>query len=306
MRIVSLHRRAITASVLRVIKTPIEHLLNIFAISTIIAILSTVFLIGSNINNIEKTNVSYPQIMVSMQQTAKPSDVAYIENILNRSHAKYIKGYQFISKEDGLKDLQNDPDMKNIASDSVADMSGIVPDVLIISTSTSNTEILNRIKNKISNLPQVASIDMDENYASKISDLITFAKNTIEFTEVLFLIVLVLVLYNIIRLQMLLRQDEISISRLIGASDAFIMRPLIYYALIQVLCGSLLAFYLVNVFIEYMNSMFLNLNNLFGKGFLLHGLNTLQMVEIFLIMAVFSSFAVFIAVKMVFKNTYVK
>lgn len=306
MKLLSLHRRAFTSSVFRVMMNPVEHILNILVMGIIVAILSVVFIISKNINNLENTNIAYPQIMVSMQQDAKAYDTAYIEEIINKYSGKSIRGYKFISKEEGFKDLQNDTDLKKIASDAITDMGQAVPDVLIINTNTSDMKILNYLKNKISNLPKVESVDLDDHYASKVSDLINFGKIIIEFAEILFTIVLVLVVYNIIRLQMLLRQEEISVSRLIGASDSFIMRPLIYYVLIQVLCGALFAFYLVNLFVLFLNSMFLNLNNLFGKDFLFHSLNSIQMLNIFIILAIFSAFTVFIAVKMVFRNKYVQ
>lgn len=306
MKLLSLHKRAFVSSVIRIIANPIEHVLNIFAVGIIIAILATVFIISENINNVENTSIAYPQIMVSMQQTAKASDTAYIEGVINKFSGKSVRGYKFISKEEGLKELQNDSDLKKIASDTMADMGDVVPDVLIINTNTSDVKILTKLKDKIANLPKVESVDIDDHYAAKVSDLISFGKVVIEFVEALFTIVLVMVVYNMIRLQMLLRQEEITVSRLIGASDAFVMRPLVYYALIQITVGAGIAFYLVNLFVRLLNLMFLNLNNLFGKDFLFHSLSLLQMLDILIILGVFSTFAVFIAVKMVFKNTYVQ
>lgn len=306
MKLLSLHKRALGSSLLKIVLSPFEHILNILSIGIIVAVLSSTYIVGKNINNLEQSNVTYPQIMVTMQENAIANDVAYIEAAVNKISSKSIRGYKFISREDGLKQLQNDEELKKIASDSINDMGGIVPDVLIINTSTADVKLLNNIKNKISNLPKVESVDVDNNYASKVSDLINFAKIAIEFAEGLFAVLLVLVVYNIIRLQMLLRHDEISVSRLIGASDAFIMRPLVYYSLIQILLGALLAFYLVNALVKLLNYTFINLSNLFGKDFIFHSLSISQMLNIFLILAIFSTFAVFIAVKMVFRNTYVQ
>lgn len=306
IKLLGSHLRAFSSSVLRIATSPLEHLLNILAIAIVIAVLSSVYIVGKNINSVEQNGVNYPQIMVFMQQDAKATATTYIEQVLNHYSGKSIKGYKFISKEEGLKELQDDAELKKIASDSLADMSTVVPDVLIISTNTANVDMLKSLKNKIASLPDVESVELDDHYAAKMGDLLNFSKIVIEFTEALFTIVLVLVIYNIIRLQMMLRQDEISVSRLIGASDAFIMRPLMYYALIQVLLGAVFAFYLVNLVVRSLNQMFLNLHNLFGNQLVFHSLNFGQMLNIFIILSVFSSFAVFIAVKLVFKNKYVQ
>ena len=114
----------------------------------------------------------------------------------------------------------------------------------------------------------------------------------------------VLVLYNMIRLQMLLCRDEINVSRLIGASDSFIMRPLAYYAILQVLIASGVAYLLVNLFINFINGLFRHLNYLFGNSFLLSNLDKMDLVQMLCILIIFTIFSVFLAVRWIFKNSY--
>lgn len=304
MKLVSQHRRSLNAAGLNIIKNPLEHGLNILVIAVIIAILSAVCLIGKNIVVWEKGSVNFPQIMVYLQQNAKPADISNIETAINKNSQKIVGSYQYISKEQGLSELQQDKELKSIASDVLSDMSQAVPDVLIVNTNTTDINSLTNLKDKIASLPMVDNVQMDGNYASKVSDLMSFVGKVTGFLEVLFTVVLILVIYNIIRLQMLLRQDEITVSRLIGASDSFIMRPLTYYALLQVVVGALIAFYLVHLFVKFVNGLFLSLNNLFGHAFLLNNLTPVQMAQMLAILIVFSIFAVFVAVQLVFKNKY--
>ena len=56
---------------------------------------------------------------------------------------------------------------------------------------------------------------------------------------------LVAVTFNTIRLQILTQRDEIEVSKLIGATDAFIRRPFYYLGLLQGLVGGGLALALV-------------------------------------------------------------
>ena len=115
---------------------------------------------------------------------------------------------------------------------------------------------------------------------------------------------LIIIIYNLIRLQILQRQDEITISRLIGASDSYIMRPLTYFAAIQVIISAVISFVLVNGFIKYLNFLFIDANSLFGEKFVLSPLTIMQFGEILLTLIIFTIFAVLIAVKTLFRNSY--
>ena len=306
MKLLSLHYRSIIAASIKVFKNPLEHLLNILVISIIVAMLSSIFVITSSSENWEKSNIKFPQIMIFLTSNAKPNDVSQLETTINKYNQKLVKSYEFISKQQGLEELKQDSQLKIIASDVASDNDNPLPDILILNTNTTNAKLLSQLTSRISHMPYVDNVQMDSSYANKVSDLITFIKRIATFLQIIFSLVLVLVIYNMIRLQMLLRKDEILVSRLIGASDNFIMRPLAYYAILQVALGSALAYILVNLFIDYMNSLFTSLNSLFGNSFLLSNLNPIQLIEMLGILIIFTVFAVFLAVRWVFKYSYTK
>ncbi len=304
MKIISAHYRSLSSAIIKVVKNPLEHLLNILVISVIVAILSSVFVITQSSQVWEKNNIKFPQIMIFLNSDAKQSDISKLESTINKYNEKLVKSYQFVSKQEGLSELQQDTHLKEIASDVIADNENPLPDILIVNTNTTDTKLLNQLTSRISHMSNVDNVQMDNSYAGKINDLILFIKHVATLLQVVFIIVLVLVVYNMIRLQMLLRRDEILVSRLIGASDNFIMRPLAYYALIQVILGSLLSYVLVNLFINFMNNLFLRLNSLFGNSFLLSSLSLMDLGQMLGILVIFTIFAVFLAVRWVFKHSY--
>lgn len=304
MKLLSLHFRSFIDATTRIFTRPLEHLLNILVVAAITAILGAVLVVSKSSENWQKENVAFPQIMIYLAGNAKEADVSALENMINKYNQKIIKNYQFISKEQGLQELQQDAQLKQIASDVISENSNPLPDILIVNPNTADQKQLNLLITKISNMPMVDDVQMDLNYANKISDLINFIRKIANFIQILFGVVLILVIYNMIRLQMLLRQDEIIVSRLIGASDSFIMRPLTYYAVLQVIIGTIIAFLLLNWFTHFINNLFLNLNNLFGHTFFLSSITPIQLVVTLLVLTVFSIFAVFLAVQWVFQNSY--
>lgn len=303
MKLISLHFKSFTDALLKIIKHPIEHLINISVIVIIVTLLSTTLLVGKNLNYWEKNNIIFPQIMIYLKSNATQSDVSRIEATINKYKQKLIKNYQFISKEQGLQEIQQDDQLKEIASDVISENANPLPDVLIVNTATADQKQLSQLKDKITGLTMVDSVTMDINYANKISQLTDFVKKVLLFLEIVFTAILILVIYNMIRLQMLLRQDEINVSRLIGASDSFIMRPLNYYALLQIILSSAISFSLINCLINFINKLFINFSDLFGNDFLLPNFSINQFLLMVLILIVFTIFAVFLAVQWIFRNT---
>lgn len=304
MKKISLHYHSFIDALSRIIKTPFEHLLNILILSIVISGLCSVLVINKNINHWQEKSINFPQIIIYFKTTATQTDISLVENTINKFNSKHIKNYQFISKNDGLKELQQDDTLKQIASDVISSNSeNPIPDVLVVNTNTSNLSQLQMLKNKIGKLGPVAEVQMDTNYANKLTDLSNCTTQILHFLQIAITILLIIVTYNLIRLQMLLRQDEIIVSRLLGASDSFIMRPLTYYAILQVGLATALGITTVNLLIRNLNSMFLSLNNLFGPGFILLPLNQIDLAQIVAIIMIFSIFAVFLAVRWVFRKS---
>ncbi|MCC2625206.1 MAG: hypothetical protein K0R14_1079 [Burkholderiales bacterium] len=300
-----MHIRGFVLALVKIFKSPIEHLLNILTLTVIIATLGSVLVISKNISIIQKNNVNFPQIVIYLKDNVGQNGISTVEAAINKFNSKIIKNYQFISKEQGLSELQKDESLKQIASDVISSNNNPIPDVLIINTSTADNHRLQMLAGKISKLEMVSDVQMDTNYASKIENLVKFISKISNLLQIAFEIILVIVIYNLIRLQMLLRKDEIIVSRLIGASDSFIMRPLAYYAVLQILIATAFAIYGVNLFVIYLNNMFANLASLFGSNFRLYPLDYMQMLQISGILIIFGVFAVFLAVRWVFRGNYV-
>src|SRR3989337_796947 len=65
---------------------------------------------------------------------------------------------------------------------------------------------------------------------------------------------LIAVTFNTIRLQILTQRAEIEVSRLIGATDAFIRRPFFYLGALQGLAGGLVALVILRASLAALNA----------------------------------------------------
>lgn len=297
MRLLYLQLRNISVAIKKILASPIAHLLNIIVLSLLVCVLGSILVIGKTNEQWQKNNITYPQLMVYLNENITSKEVSKLEASINSFSNNVIKGYQYISKEQGLQELQKDSQLKEIVTQISHESDNHLPNILLVNTNISNPKTLIQLKNKISNMSFVNSVELDEQYAIKLSNLVNFINNVSDVVLVFFGICLVVVIYNLIQLQMLQSRDEITVSRLIGASNTFIMQPLIYYAIIQILLGIGVSFLLINNFINYINKLLIDMGAMFGKGFLIAPLTSLQLGQILIALTVFTVFAVFLAVQ---------
>lgn len=298
------HLQSFKQAWLTIFKQPFEHLINIIVLALIITICAAGLTLNNSLSHWQKNNLVYPQLMLYLDSNANPADVSNIEKALNKLTNGTVKNYQFISKAQGLAELQQDQQMKSIASDVIDANNNPLPDMFIVNAATTESQSLEKLNLQLGQLPMVDNVQLDMQYAGKVNELMSFATSIGEFAIILFGAVLALVVYNMIRLQMLLKSDAIKVSRLIGASDSFIMRPLIHYAVWQVTLATAIAVGSLHYLIKSLNAMFANFSNLFGKGFQLAPLELFQFGALWLALIIFTIFTVFLAVQWVFRNSH--
>ena len=78
---------------------------------------------------------------------------------------------------------------------------------------------------------------------------------------------LVAVTFNTIRLQILTQREEIEVSKLLGATDAFVRRPFYYAGLLQGLAGGVIALALVYGSLAFLNREMAPLAAAYGSDF---------------------------------------
>lgn len=297
------HIRSVNYALSRMVKIPVDNFLNILLISVVISILITILMVIKNSVIWEQNNISFPQIIVFFNDKASHNDILIFEDKINSYTPKIFKNYNYISKEDGIKDLKTDKQLNNILSDITDnDTNNPLSDVMVINTNTTNIKNLNQFIAIVNSLNMVQHTEMDKSYAEKINDLTLFIRYIASFLQLVFILLFLLTIYNMVRMQMMLSREEILVSRLIGANNSFIRRPLAYYALFQVIIGYAIAYFLVNIFIKYLSGLFLEFNSIFGKEFVLTSLSFSQSLNLFISILIFTYISVLFAVNRVLKK----
>ena len=136
----------------------------------------------------------------------------------------------------------------------------------MLDTGSSAAE-LEQLEPQLKALPKVAHVQLDSAWVKRLESLLQLGRTAVLILATLLACGLVAVIFNTIRLQILTQKDEIEVSKLIGATDAFIRRPFFHLGLVQGALGGLAALAIVYLCMQILNRSILGLAQLYGSDF---------------------------------------
>ena len=120
--------------------------------------------------------------------------------------------------------------------------------------------------------PKVAHVQLDSAWVKRFDAFLRIGRLAITLLAGLLAGALVAVTFNTIRLQILAQAAVIEVAKLIGATDAFIRRPFLYFGALQGALGGLLAALLVALGGQLLGAPVAELVVLYGGTYDLLGL----------------------------------
>jgi cell division transport system permease protein len=139
-----------------------------------------------------------------------------------------------------------------------------LPDAFVV---TARGGELDKLSADLAGLPGVAHVQADAAWARRLAAFASVGRVVIWLLSALLGIGLVAVTFNTIRLQILTQRAEIEVSKLIGATDAFIRRPFYYLGLLQGAAGGLVALATVAAGLAILNREVRVLAEAYGSTF---------------------------------------
>lgn len=121
-----------------------------------------------------------------------------------------------------------------------------LPNTLVVRPSGANTEqSMTLLHEELANLPETDLVQIDTEWVRRFHAILDILRRAIAIGAGLLGIAIVVIIGNTIRLDIQNRREEIEVTKLIGASNAFVRRPFLYSGLWYGLGGGLLALALV-------------------------------------------------------------
>ena len=121
-----------------------------------------------------------------------------------------------------------------------------LPHTLIVRPSAANTDqSMTLLREELENLPETALVQIDTEWVQRFHAILAIVERAVLIGAVLLAAAIVTVIGNTIRLDIQNRRDDIEVTKLIGASNAFVRRPFLWSGFWYGTLGSLLAIGLV-------------------------------------------------------------
>ncbi len=236
------HRRSLRAALARFAATPFGSLLNILVIGFALALPLGFYSALDSLQTfaLHGLDSSGPQLSVFMALDASRDDVTRIEQQL-RQHP-HVGKFHWVPREQALQVLKQSSGLSDVV-DSLPQ--NPLPDAFVVSTNDRSPAVLEALRDEIQAWPRVDHVQLDSAWAQRLDALLRIGRFAAALLAILFAIVLAAVTFNTIRLQILTQRDEITVAKLIGATDAFMRRPLLYFGTLLGIASGATAWLLV-------------------------------------------------------------
>lgn len=285
-QIITRHFQSITLALHEIKKDPVDKLIGIVALAFLTCIYSLTIVVNENFKSYQQY-FDYPQFMISVDSSATESDISNVKTELIK-HSNIISTFTVIDKNDALTAIKNDQELSKLSDDSLNN-SIHLPYILIANSKTSNIDDLQKTKMSLEQVSNVTSVKVNLEYAKKINDMITLIAYLTEFIKTFFFITISAIMFNIIRLQLRVKQRSINIAYSLGADASFIIAPAVLYVALQSIFAVLIAIVMNKYLIHAANAQLATLTDLFTTPLVLQGLSFANSIQLMIMVVILNS-----------------
>lgn len=242
------HSQALKLVITRFRNNLLSHLFITLTIAVSLALPMIVYLVLSSFSGLVSAIKSDAHLSLFLNKDATPTMIDSIHNTLATRES--IKQFQFVSKEDALKQLMTDNNNQDVMSTLSENP---LPDAFFIEPSVLDSATIQQLKDELSQLDGVEHVQVDDAWLKRLGYLLALGKKALFVLAMLLGFALFTVIGNTIRMQILTQQDEIEVSQLIGATHRFIRRPFLYSGAIYAVIGTIFAMIITGMVIWLLN-----------------------------------------------------
>lgn len=294
------HLFAIRAAQGHLRQSPLGFLLNVLVVAIALALPIAGLTLLENVRPRSEQLAVEPEISVFMALDAGREQVQavapLIKNLLAEQHKK--AKMTFISRESALDDLRN----RSGITDVLATLGkNPLPDSYVLQLEGFDNALdavrIDAIANALRQLPGVETVQVDSAWVKRLASLMSILRMALAFVAATLAVVVVAVVFNTTRLQVLTQLDEIEISQMVGATDAFIHRPFYYTGAVLGLSAGVLALAAVALALKPFNTALAEFARLYAAEFQLLPLGWATSLILLAISAALGLFGAFLCVK---------
>jgi cell division transport system permease protein len=209
-----------------------------------------------------------PQLSLFLKLNTSEEAVMDVKSRLE--HHAGITTIQFISKENALQEFGQSTGLADIAKSFEQNP---LPDAFVITASSVPSYQLDELQAELQKWPEIEHVQLDSAWAKRLEAMLGLGRLAVLMLSVLLSVALLVVTFNVIRLQILTMRDEIEVSKLVGATNGFIRRPFLYFGALQGAAGGAVALLITTLGTNLIDEQLKNLMHLYDINWQLYQLS---------------------------------
>lgn len=236
------HARTLIASLGRLYRMPVSAVMTTAVIGIALALPGGLYVLLANLQAVAGGWDNSAKISLFLKFDVSSGSVDTLAEQLRRRAD--VADVQIISPAQALEEFRANSGFGN-ALDALP--GNPLPPVLVVSPAT-NTDQATRATTLVSELDKLPEADfaqLDTQWLARLQAMMDIARRGVTAIAVLLGLAVLLIVGNTIRLDIQNRREEIEVTKLVGATDAFIRRPFLYGGVWYGLLGGLLAWLLI-------------------------------------------------------------
>lgn len=264
------HHFALLDALGRLRRTPGTFFFNVLVVAVALTLPFAGLTLLENLRPVGKQLVVEPEISVFLSMdTPRERAKALVPAIQQVVQQQGLAGrLEFIPRETALTSLKN----RTGLSDTVLTLgANPLPDGYVLTIGSVDQENqaarIEAVAIQLKTLPGVEHVQVDSAWIQRLTTLMQVLRLLLGLLATTLAVVVVAVVFNTVRLQVMTQQEEIAVSRLVGATDAFIYRPFYYSGALLGLSAGALALAGVALSLQPLNAALADFARLYASDF---------------------------------------
>ena len=262
------HRYALAAALVHLRRSPGGFLFNILVVAIALALPFMGVTLLDNVRPMSESLSVDPEISVFLKQDTPREQAEGLAVSLRQAVKDKQAKIIFTPREKALDNLKD----KNGLADVLATLGdNPLPDSYVLKLDAfRNAQAggdVDALAGQIRQLPGVDTVQVDSAWVKRLAALLNVLRLALLLLAATLGTVVVAVIFNTIRLQVLTQREEILVSKLIGATDSFIHRPFYYTGALLGVCAGGVALGAVTLALRPLNTAIAEFAKLYASEF---------------------------------------
>ncbi len=274
------HKTSALVSLQKLLATPLQSLMTWLVIGIAMALPSGLFLAIDNVKTLGERWDGNPRVTVFLQRGIKEQAALKLRDKIEALEG--IASIEYVSPQLALQEFQASSGFGDVLD--LLDENPLPPVYIVMPADRAvSTEELASLSEQLQAFAEVEFVQLDLEWVQRLQQIIAFSQRFAFLLGFLLSLGILLTVGNTIRLAIENRREEIVVVKLVGGTDAFVRRPLLYTGLWYGLVGGIVAWLMVLVGTLVLMGPVRELSALYGSDFSIQGLGFIEVLRLLLI-----------------------